>query len=75
MPATNPLPFSVAQDAVPVTIPQQLSGGLTETVEMIEKRDHYANPETIRGNRTKTAKALGIHSSALYRKLEKYGIK
>jgi transcriptional regulator with PAS, ATPase and Fis domain len=68
-------PSLLPQDAVPVTIPQQLSGGLTETVEMIEKEIIMRTLKQSGGNRTKTAKALGIHSSALYRKLEKYGIK
>jgi len=44
-------------------------------VEMIEKEIIMRTLKQSGGNRTKTAKALGIHSSALYRKLEKYGIK
>lgn len=60
--------------AIPFVLPQQLEQGLTETVEMIEKEIISRTLSKTGGNRSKTAKILGIHSSALYRKLEKYGL-
>jgi transcriptional regulator with PAS, ATPase and Fis domain len=61
-------------DAALSALPQQLNKGLAETVEMIEKEIIVRTLKQTGGNRSKTAKMLGIHSSALYRKLEKYGL-
>jgi len=47
---------------------------LPEAIENLEKQ--FINQALIKsgGNRAQTAKILGIHSSALYRKLSKYGL-
>ncbi len=63
------------KDTEPFSIPHQLGQGLNETVEMVEKEIIVRTLKDTGGNRSQTAKALGIHSSALYRKLEKYGLK
>ena len=47
---------------------------LTETMEDLEKRMIRAALINAGGNKTRTAQLLGIHSSALYRKLAKYGL-
>lgn len=47
---------------------------LAETVENIEKRMIEEALKSNAGNRSRTAKQLGMHSSALYRKLSKYGL-
>jgi transcriptional regulator with PAS, ATPase and Fis domain len=67
-------PSLSVEDVKQIKIPHELQQGLTETVEMIEKEIITQALNKTGGNRTKTAKALGIHSSALYRKLEKYGL-
>lgn len=66
-------PSLAVEDIKQIKIPE-LQQGLTQTVEMIEKEIIAQALSKTGGNRTKTAKALGIHSSALYRKLEKYGL-
>ncbi len=47
---------------------------LTETVEDLEKQMIIQALEKAGQNKTKAAQYLGIHSSALYRKLNKYGL-
>ena len=47
---------------------------LTETVEDLEKHMIIKALEKAGQNKTKAAQYLGIHSSALYRKLNKYGL-
>ncbi len=47
---------------------------LAETMEELEKRMIQEALENNQGNKTQTAKQLGMHSSALYRKLSKYGL-
>jgi transcriptional regulator with PAS, ATPase and Fis domain len=47
---------------------------LTETVEDLEKHMIVQALEKAGQNKTKAAQYLGIHSSALYRKLNKYGL-
>ncbi|MBX2812159.1 MAG: sigma-54 dependent transcriptional regulator [Myxococcales bacterium] len=48
--------------------------GLTEFLESVERREILAAYEEARGVKTETARQLGIKTSALYYKLEKYGI-
>ncbi|MEN6350503.1 MAG: sigma 54-interacting transcriptional regulator [Syntrophomonas sp.] len=50
----------------PVTLP--------DAIEKLEKQIILQALEKTNGNKVHTAKLLGIHTSALYRKLEKYGI-
>ncbi|MCR4401002.1 MAG: sigma 54-interacting transcriptional regulator [Syntrophomonadaceae bacterium] len=47
---------------------------LTDSLERIERQMILQALEQTGGNRVQTARLLGIHSSALYRKLEKYGL-
>ena len=47
---------------------------LNETVEEVEKRMIQEALHENGGNKSRTAKQLGIHSSALYRKLAKYNL-
>lgn len=48
---------------------------LSDTLEKIEKEMIYQALAKTGGNKNKAAKLLGIHISALYRKLDKYGQK
>ena len=55
--------------------PEVIAGhNLNETVEDLEKRMIQEALQENAGNKSRTAKQLGIHSSALYRKLAKYGL-
>ncbi|MDD3267999.1 MAG: sigma 54-interacting transcriptional regulator [Syntrophomonadaceae bacterium] len=47
---------------------------LPDLIEKIEKQMIIQVLQETGGNRVQTAKTLGIHSSALYRKLSKYGL-
>jgi PAS domain S-box-containing protein len=47
---------------------------LTQAVESLEKRSIIKALKKVNGNKTQAAKLLGIHSSALYRKLDKYDL-
>lgn len=47
---------------------------LTDSIEQMERQMIMNALEKTRGNKVQTAKMLGIHSSALYRKLTKYGL-
>ena len=47
---------------------------LPEAIESVEKQIIIKALKSAGGNKTQTAKILGIHSSALYRKLNKYGL-
>lgn len=53
-------------EASPVTLP--------DAIEKLEKQIILQALDKTNGNKVHTAKLLGIHTSALYRKLEKYGI-
>ncbi len=48
--------------------------GLTETLEDLEKQLILAAYEKAKGVKAETARLLGLKPSALYYKLEKYGI-
>ena len=48
--------------------------GLNEFLEAVERREILEAYEQARGVKTETARQLGIKTSALYYKLEKYGI-
>ena len=50
------------------------SKNLTERIEDVEKQLIMQALQDSGDNKTQTAKLLGIHSSALYRKLTKYGL-
>ncbi|MCP4715329.1 MAG: hypothetical protein GY868_09445, partial [Deltaproteobacteria bacterium] len=55
--------------------PEDAMGGLAgRSLEDIEKIAIMKTLETLKGNKTKAAKALGIAYSTLYEKLKKYGI-
>ena len=47
---------------------------LTQAVESLEKQIIIKTLKKVGGNKTQAAKLLGIHSSALYRKLDKYDL-
>ena len=47
---------------------------LPQLIEKIEKQMIIQYLQESGGNKQQTAKMLGIHSSALYRKLSKYGL-
>ncbi len=47
---------------------------LGDAIEQVEKKIIFQALENTNGNKVRTAKLLGIHTSALYRKLEKYGM-
>ncbi|HWP97486.1 MAG TPA: sigma 54-interacting transcriptional regulator [Syntrophomonadaceae bacterium] len=53
-------------DAIPATLP--------DAIEQLEKQIIVQALEKTNGNKVHTAKLLGIHTSALYRKLSKYGL-
>ncbi|MEN6348019.1 MAG: sigma 54-interacting transcriptional regulator, partial [Syntrophomonas sp.] len=50
------------------------NGTLPEAIEQLEKQIIIQALEKAGGNKVQTAKILGIHTSALYRKLTKYGL-
>lgn len=57
--------------------PEQIDGTnatLPEAIEQLERQIIAQALEQTNGNKVQTAKMLGIHSSALYRKLAKYGL-
>lgn len=54
--------------------PIPLDNTLEEYLNICEKRFIIKSLKKNKGNRTKTAKSLGIHRSNLYKKLEKYDI-
>jgi len=54
--------------------PDDLPNNLSETLDQMERQMIIRALEKARGNKVQTAKILGIHSSALYRKLAKYGL-
>ena len=54
--------------------PQRGSLNLTEFLEAVERQEILAAYEQSAGVKTETARRLGIKTSALYYKLEKYGI-
>jgi len=47
---------------------------LQNSIEQLEKKIILQALEKANGNKVQTAKILGIYTSALYRKLEKYGL-
>jgi len=58
----------------PITVDTDSRRTLNEAIDELERRMIIKALEETGYNKTKTAQALGIHSSALYRKLSKYGI-
>ena len=54
--------------------PPEHTNNLPEAIENLEKQFIMQALQKSGGNRALTAKLLGIHSSALYRKLSKYGL-
>lgn len=62
---------SLAKEPITAPVLNQ-SQNLAETMEELEKRMIQEALERNQGNKTQTAKQLGMHSSALYRKLAKY---
>lgn len=54
--------------------PFQASPALHQSLDEIEKRAILAALEAARGNKSKTARKLGINRRTLYKKLEKYGV-
>ncbi len=52
-----------------------LEGLSGKTLEEIEKAAIYATLRSAAGNKTESAKVLGIAYSTLYEKMKKYGIK
>jgi DNA-binding NtrC family response regulator len=52
-----------------------LEGLSGKTLEEIEKAAIHATLKSVNGNKTETAKALGIAYSTLYEKMKKYGMK
>lgn len=74
----EPTDFPSICDSEPATssveIKMDESKSLAERVEEIEKQLILETLQKTGDNKTQTAKILGMHSSALYRKLNKYGI-
>ena len=66
------LPPEIVRNAheQPVPAPGQCGGDL----ESVSRRHVEATYQRMQGNKSKTAKALGIGRRTLYRLLEKYGI-
>lgn len=56
------------------TAPRRGNLGLTEFLEAVERREILEAYERAGGVKTETARLLGIKTSALYYKLEKYGV-
>jgi two-component system response regulator HydG len=73
-PAELPAALRRAPPAVAPTPVPTGDRGLTETLEDIERQLILAAYEKARGVKAETARLLGIKPSALYYKLEKYGI-
>ncbi|PKM77376.1 MAG: AAA family ATPase [Firmicutes bacterium HGW-Firmicutes-15] len=57
-----------------VNSPDEENINLTETIETLEKQIIIKALAKTSGHKVQAAKSLGIHSSALYRKLSKYGL-
>ncbi|HWQ74851.1 MAG TPA: helix-turn-helix domain-containing protein, partial [Syntrophomonas sp.] len=55
-------------------IPVHRQETLLEAVENYEKQIILKTLKEAKGNKTHAARQLGIHTSALYRKLNKYGL-
>jgi PAS domain S-box-containing protein len=66
--------FPSLYDSTPMQIPTLSEGSKTlpERIDDLEKQLIIQALEKTNGNKTQAAKLLGIHSSALYRKLTKY---
>ena len=58
----------------PITVDTDSRRKLNEAIDELEKSMIIKALEETGYNKTKTAQVLGIHSSALYRKLSKYGL-
>jgi len=72
---TNDISQTETNDTLPeIIIPDNFGEKLSDTIEGIEKKMILQALSKTGGNKTKTAKLLGIHNSALYRKLSKYGL-
>ncbi|MDD3363494.1 MAG: sigma 54-interacting transcriptional regulator [Syntrophomonas sp.] len=65
---------SLIEETFSVGLPEEENINLTEAVENLEKQIITQALVKTSGNRVHTAKILGIHSSALYRKISKYGL-
>ncbi len=72
----EPIDFPSLCDCVPVQISVEAdeSKTLAERIEDIEKQLIIQTLQKTGDNKSQAAKLLGIHSSALYRKLNKYGL-
>ena len=60
--------------AIQISIEADESKNLAERIEDIEKQLIVQALQKTGDNKSQTAKLLGMHSSALYRKLNKYGL-
>ncbi len=69
----DPADFPSLRDSITPTLPTEgVLLNLTETIEDLERHMITQALEKAGQNKTKAAQYLGIHSSALYRKLNKY---
>ncbi|MEA4924740.1 MAG: sigma 54-interacting transcriptional regulator [Syntrophomonadaceae bacterium] len=67
-------PFLVEQAYFEVDEAENTPAPLQAAIEQLEKKIILQAIEKANGNKVQTAKILGIYTSALYRKLEKYGL-
>jgi len=71
---TGDLPAFLKKGTSPAVAPDSSRWDLNEAIEELERNMIIQALEETGHNKTKTAQLLGIHSSALYRKLTKYGL-
>ncbi len=67
-------PSLIEESISAIDLPEEEKINLPEALENLEKQIIIQALAKTSGNRVQTAKILGIHSSALYRKLAKYGL-
>jgi transcriptional regulator with PAS, ATPase and Fis domain len=67
-------PSLLEESSYEINVPDVENIKLTEAIETLEKQIISQALTKTAGNKVKAAKILGIHSSALYRKLSKYGL-
>jgi len=67
-------PSLIEEDYSAICLPQEENISLPEAMENLEKQFIIQALARTAGNRVQTAKILGIHCSALYRKISKYGL-
>jgi PAS domain S-box-containing protein len=72
--AVKHFPSLVEEAYSAISLPQEENINLPEAMENLEKQFIVQALTRTSGNKVQTAKMLGIHCSALYRKISKYGL-